>query len=348
MRRQRGLVLALGLVLIPIGATACAPLAAHAVVSVDEYAAYRRFRMAETVEAKLAAGYAYLRARPRGSYAREVGAWFRPAAGAYVKSSWESRSRLVAFLEAVPVGPDADRAAARLVELELSDELRAASEQAFAAKLRAMDDRLTQADRGRRRLISEVIGWVRRLVALRTWGGRTSELPHDLIHAYRLTPPEARCSDTACSKTLLIGYSVPEGKVQSAREALVDVGLELERGGVVRAAIAGPELFTRLGEALRVAAVPTGDWLGRAEAIGQTAQLVALGVEPLMPASRCAAEAVSPVVLRRVCDGIELRVVSAVELGEDDRIAIFPVAPAATPPAAAAPRGPTGSGGMQP
>jgi hypothetical protein len=243
-----------------------------------------------------------------------------------VKSAWESSERLEAFLTAVPAGPAADRAASRLVELELSAEYRLASERAFDEKMRGIDERLMQADAGRRRLVSESMAWVRRLATLRAWGARTSELPHELIHAYRLSPPEARCTESECSKTLLFDYAVPEGKVQSARQAVVDVGLELEGGGVVRAWITGPELFTRLGEALRVKAVPAGDWLGRAEAIGQVAQLVALGVEPVLPASRCAAEAVSPVVLRRVCDGVELQVVSALELGEEDRITLEPSA----------------------
>jgi hypothetical protein len=111
----------------------------------------------------------------------------------------------------------------------------------------------------------------------------------------------------------------------SAREAVYDVGLRLDRDGGVRGAvITGPELFTRIGEAVRVAAVSTTDLVGRAEAIGQATQVLAFAVEPALPASRCAAEAVSPVVLHRVCDGVELRVISALDLSEEDRIVVEP------------------------
>jgi hypothetical protein len=124
---------------------------------------------------------------------------------------------------------------------------------------------------------------------------------------------------------VIVAYAVPEAGVQSPREAVYEVGLRLERGGVAGAWITGPELFTRLGEAVGVSAVASGDFVARAEAIGQATSLVALAVEPLLPAARCGAESVSPVVLRRVCDGIELRVIAATELGEEDRVIVEPI-----------------------
>lgn len=127
-----------------------------------------------------------------------------------------------------------------------------------------------------------------------------------------------------------VSYSVPEGLQQSPREAIYDVGLALEQGGVRRAWITGPELFTRLGEAMRVSAVSPTDLVGRAEAIGQATQLLSMAVEAALPASRCEAGAVSPVVLHRLCDGVELRVVSAVNLGDEDQIIVSP-APASAP-----------------
>ena len=69
------------------------------------------------------------------------------------------------------------------------------------------------------------------------------------------------------------------------------------------------------------------DFNARAEAIGQATQVLALAVEPVLPASRCAADAVSPVVLRRACDGVEIQVVSALDLTEEDRIIVRPLAP---------------------
>jgi hypothetical protein len=77
--------------------------------------------------------------------------------------------------------------------------------------------------------------------------------------------------------------------------------------------------------------------VGRAEAISQASQVIELAIEASFPAARCTVEPVSPVVLHRRCDGVELRVVSAVELGDEDRVVIAP-APAALKPGTAAPR----------
>ncbi len=124
---------------------------------------------------------------------------------------------------------------------------------------------------------------------------------------------------------MVVDYGVPEAKVQVAREAVYDVRMRMEKGGVQAAWITGPDLFTRLGEAVGTSAISSGDIVGRAEAIGQAAEIVAAAVEPVLPAARCAAGAVSPVVLHRVCDGVDLRVVAATELGEEDRILVSPL-----------------------
>lgn len=303
----------------------CGPLGQRAVVGVDEYAAYRRFRVATTVEAKLAASYEYLRKNPRGAYRAEVSAWFSHQEPAYVDRSWNQAPRLRAFLAQVPAGPQSDRASRRLTELEMTRAYRSKQESEFQERVNRIETNLRVAEAGRRTLVADVVRWVRRMAAIRSWGGRTSELDHEFIYAYRLAEHGARCNDDGCSKVVAVPYAVPEGKAQSPREAVYEVGLKLERGGVRAAWITGPELFTRLGEAVRVEALSAGSFVERAEAIGQATSLVALAVEPLMPAARCTGESVSPVVLRRVCDGIELRVIAATELGDEDRIVVQPI-----------------------
>jgi hypothetical protein len=305
----------------------CTTLGRHATVSVDEYASYRRFRAAPTVERKLAASFDYLRENPRGAFRHEVSGWFLRAEPDYVERRWDDASSLAVFLRAVPLGAQADRVASRLVELGLTREYRAKSERAFDAKVLRLEGRLAAADAGRRALVSGVTAWARRLAAIRSWGGRTSDLDHEFIYAYRLSEPAARCTDEGCDKMLAVSYEVPEGKAQSPRQAIYDVGIRLEKGGVRGAWVTGPELFTRLGEAIRVAAVSPTDLVARAEAIGQATQAVALAVEAALPFARCGAEPVSPVVLRRVCDGVELRVISAVDAADEDRIVVEPMDP---------------------
>jgi hypothetical protein len=303
---------------------ACAPLGQRAVMSVDEYAEYRRFRVASSVEAKLGASYEYLRHNPRGHYRDEVSVWFSHEEPTYVDRSWNKPAYLRAFLAQVPAGPESERASRRLTELEMTSAYRATQEGAFDESVTKMEEKLRMAETGRRALVADTVRWVRRIAAIRSWGGRTSELDHEFIYAYRLSAPFARCTDSACTKVVTVAYAVPEAGTQSPREAVYEVGLRLERGGVAAAWITGPELFTRLGEAVGVGSVAAGDFVARAEAIGQATSLVALAVEPFLPAQRCTAESVSPVVLRRICDGIELRVVVATELGEEDRIVVEP------------------------
>jgi hypothetical protein len=303
---------------------ACAELGRRTMVSPEEYDAYRRFAVAHSVAQKLGSGYDYVSRYGRGAYLPEVRAFLAKTEPECVRMAWNDRRQLEAFLRHVPHGNQAERAATRLVELRIEEDYRARHDRAFDEKIAAMESRLAEADVGRRTLVSSLVSWVRRVAAIRSWGGRTSDLSSDMIYAYRLSEPAARCDDERCVKTVTVSYGVPEGKSQSPREAVYDVGLTLSNGGVSGAYITGPELFTRLGEAVRVSSVSTTDLVGRAEAIGQATQVLALAIEPLLPASRCAAEAVSPVVLRRKCDGVDLRVISALDLSEEDRVVIEP------------------------
>jgi hypothetical protein len=304
----------------------CAEMGRRATVSVAEFDSYRRFRVAPTVEQKLGASVDYLRNNPGGVYRDEVQRWLHHAEMGYVVRAWDDPARLRAFLAAVPTGEYSSRAAVRLVELEIAEESHIRSEHTFDARVARIEERLAKAESGRRALIHGVVGWARRLSKIRGFGQRISELDDELIFAFRLDPPGARCENDQCTKTVSVAYDIPEGKTQSPREAIYDVGMRLEHGGVREAWLTGPDLFTRIGEAVRVAAVSPTDLTGRVEAIGQATQMIALAVEQALPATRCAAEPVSPVVLRRVCDGVDLRVVSAQELGEEDRIVIGPAA----------------------
>jgi hypothetical protein len=326
MTARAGLASFLLAVACALALTACAEMSRRLTVPVDEFASYRRFRTAPTVESKLGASFDYLHDYPLGSYHDEVGRWLHHTEVGYVVRAWDDPVRLRAFLSAVPLGPYASKAAERLVELELAEEYRARYERAFDVKVRRMEQGLARAEAGRRDLLHGIVAWSRKLAAIRSWGQPLSELDHELLFAFRLDPPGARCRDDVCTKTVTVAYGIPEGKLQSPREAVYDVGMRLERGGVRAAWLTGPELFTRIGEAVRVAAVVPTDLGSRAEAIGQAAQMIALAVEPSLPASRCTADAVSPVVLRRTCDGVDLRVITAEELGQEDRIAIEPVA----------------------
>ena len=334
MSALRSAALALAFGVASASATACTEVAQRTVVPVNEYAAYRRYRVADTAEKKLGDAYQYLRSYPDGVYRGEVRRWLSRGSAAYVKSAWNDPRRLEAFLAEVPTGAASERAVVRMVELTVHSEYGAERERKMDERASLLTRRLAEAEEGRRALIVGVAGWAKRIAAIRSWGERTSELDSDFIYHFRLTEPAARCTDTDCTKTIAVSYAVPEGKAQSEREAIYDVGLRLEKGGVRAAWITGADLFTRIGEAVSVAAVSQSDLVSRAEAIGQATQVIALAVEGSLPESRCAVPPVSPVVLQRRCDGVELRVVSAVELGDEDRVIIAPIAGAVSPAAA--------------
>jgi hypothetical protein len=165
-------------------------------------------------------------------------------------------------------------------------------------------------------------------------------MSHELIHAFRLTEPAARCDEHQCTKTISVSYAIPEDMAQSSRQAIYDVNLSLAEGGVRAWSLSGPDLWSRVGEAIYLRSVATPDYGARAEALAKAVEIVAVAIEPSLPQSRCGRDAVSPVLLHRRCDGVEFLMLAAIEIGEEDRIVMraSEVPPAqAAPPGAAAP-----------
>jgi hypothetical protein len=161
-------------------------------------------------------------------------------------------------------------------------------------------------------------------LSIDSWGGRTHELPHEFIHAYRLTEPAARCTTSRCIKMLSVRYAIPEAGTLGSREAVFDVALELDKGGVERALVAGPELFSRLGEAIALRPITPDAGLARTEALSLVSQLVEGLVESRLPAMDCEREAISPVIIHRQCKGLTLRMVAAAVPNQEDRIEVAP------------------------
>lgn len=317
-----GRVKALALIGLLLVLTQCAELVRRSTASADEYQAYRRYRTASSVEDKLRASFDYLSQHPKGSWRAEVRAWFLRAEDAYVDAAWEDTARLRAFLDAVPKAPHASAAAERIVELDLTAKHRARREQALDAQVDRVRARLEAAEQGRRRLVADLVTWVKRLLELQAWGMRTHELPHEFIFHYRLEKPEARCGVDRCNKTITAPYAIPEDRALGAREAVYDVVLELRQGGLARAMITGPELFSRLTEAVELRAISPHSVVARTEALSRAELVLSLAIEPSMPQARCGVPAVSPALLERRCDGSVLRVVAGVEAGEEDRIVL--------------------------
>jgi hypothetical protein len=86
--------------------------------------------------------------------------------------------------------------------------------------------------------------------------------------------------------------------------------------------LSGPELFTRVAEAVEVNAVPAGNPQARAEALAHAVDVLADALEDPLPKARCAIEVVSPVILARRCEGVKLEVVAGLEAGGLDRLSM--------------------------
>jgi hypothetical protein len=309
----------------------CAPLWQQMSAEPEDYQAYRRTRIAPTLEGRLAASWRYLRERPDGRFRSDVSGWFRGTEAQYYSRATNSIPRLETYLATLPNGPHAELAAERLVELRLAEQHERRHKERSLSEARAVQGRLSAADRMRREFVAQIKAWIVRLASIKSWGGRTHELDHELIYEFRLREPAARCSTDLCTKMLSLPYAIPEQRTIGERRAVFDVQIALERGGVSAARLTGPELFSRIGEALSLAPVGPSALQARTEAIARTVQLVNGAIEPTLPAARCTAEAIGTIVLARECDGVRFEVVAAGGPEDEDRIEVRPVRPAEAP-----------------
>jgi hypothetical protein len=288
-----------------------------------EYRSYREFRVATTVEARLGAADRYLRAYPNGDYREEVRAWYGPAEKRYFKLSWDTLPRLRAYLDAMPRGPHAEAAAERITELESRRVFADRREQRLMGHAQELESRLARAVEQRRGFVREFSRLTELLGATRSFDEPTSELDAALLVRLRERPPQLRCEADRCQKIFSFNYAVPEDQVLIERSIDVTLEIRLNRGLVQELSLSGPELLTRVAEAISVRAVPPLNPQARAEALGQALEIVHSALDAPLPKQRCEAEAVSPVVLERRCDGLRLLVVAGSEPGDHDRLVIL-------------------------
>ena len=302
----------------------CLSCASSARITGDfgEYRSYREYRVSSTLEARLGAAERYLREYPQGDYQPEVRAWYVPAEKRYFKLAWDSPTRLRAYLDAMPHGPHAVEAAERIGELDSRRVYAERREQRLLGHAQDIEQRLARAAEQRRGFVREVSRLVELLGATRSFGEPTSELAPDLLVRLRERPPQLRCEGERCQKLFSFSYAVPEDKALTERKIDVRLEIRLERGLVQELTLSGPELLTRLAEAITVRAVPPLNPQASAEAVGQALEIVNAALDTPLPRARCEGEAVSPVVALRRCDGVRFAVVAGTEPGADDRLSV--------------------------
>jgi hypothetical protein len=288
-----------------------------------EYRSYRAIRLAPTLEQRLGASERYLREYPHGDYREEVRRWFAPAEKHYFKLAWNNLPRLRAYLDAMPKGPHAEAASDRITELESRRVFADRRDQRMLDVARGFESRFAEAAEQRRELLRELSVLARLLGQTRTFGEPTSELDSELLLRFRVRQPPGTCAADLCTKVFSFPYAVPDDKLLVNRAAEVTLRIQLERGLVRELSLSGPDLFMRVAEAVEVRAVPNNPQ-NRAEALGHAVDVLSEALDVPMPKTKCEAEAVSPVVLARRCNGVRVRVVAGLEPGSLDRLVVSP------------------------
>lgn len=297
---------------------ACAPLQ-HVTRDRTEYEAYRRIRLSKTLESRLRAASDYLSHGYQGPSRHETEAWYYPSERRFFVASRGSLEGLSHYLAVLPNGPHRAAAEARVAELVAAKSAETRRDKEQAERDRAALGAVDQARFDRKRLVDEFSRWVRLVLSIPHFGSLTSELPHEFIHAFRLTPPEGHCTENACEKLLSFEFAIPENGKLVGRQAPLGITLRLESGAVVAAEVHGGALFSRLSEALTLSGVATEDGQARMEGVARALALVELLIEPVASEQACSRPLESPEVLARSCEGREIRMIPAGDglVGED-------------------------------
>lgn len=285
-----------------------------------EYASFRRTRLADSVEARLRAGHAYLKEYPRGHWAPEVQSWFTELEPRYYAAARNNIGALELYLETLPRGPHASGALTRLVELERIASNARWREQRDVSAARAIEAELRRAERGRRELVSSSLAWIERITRVQGLGLRLSDFDPSFLTELGIGPDGLACTEAACEKSIHFVYGVPEAGRVRERNADLSVRLELEAQVTRRAVVEGAEWFSRLAESATLSAVGSQSFQDRAEGIGHAVYLIGLVAEPRFPERRCRKPAVSPIVMLRECDGLRLVAHAGLAPGDLDRV----------------------------
>ena len=200
-------------------------------VSRDEYASYRRYRMADAPSSRLDAGREYLDAHPDGFYADEVRSAMRLREESVYASRSGSEEGLNAYLRLYPNGEYSERAREELAALA---ERAARDRQALEASRVRDDAAAAEMLRARREWVRDRLrDLLVPLLSIRTWGDEMEVIVArypELDRAFS-TAPRPVCDEQTCVKHLSLRYQVSgfEGPVTRSVEVVARLELRDER-----------------------------------------------------------------------------------------------------------------------
>ncbi|MBI4957286.1 MAG: hypothetical protein HY908_35065 [Myxococcales bacterium] len=324
---------------VAVGALAGCAVGRSFYASAGDWADYRRFRVAATLDARLSAASEYLAARPEGVFEADLRAWLERAEPVFYAHERGTRAGLERYLAALPHGAHAAEAVERLV----AERARARRSEALGGVVALTERRLDLEIERRRAARAVVWTWVEGLLVPGVWREPFSRAPAAVLVPWSIALPEAECRNDwgaselrHCKKRVTRTFGAVLAGELVRRELALEVDLSFDVRGVVRGArLHGPELFTRLWEAEEAHAGAAGDGLASARAVA-TSRFAALfeaagcgGVSsPLYGETRC-----GPLGLRAVLRG-------AGTSGEEDELTVWLEADDEAPPARPAPEPP--------
>jgi hypothetical protein len=302
----------------------------------DDYTAYRRTRIAPTLEGRLAAADRYLASYPEGAFLPEVRAWFDRAEPVFFAAKEGSLAGLQDYTKTLPSGPHHAQATKQLARLEAA---RDRKDLATAEDVTSGVDRAT-ADRAAVR--AELTTWIGLFLDASLWDAPLSQARAALIVPWSLSLPSPSCTPLEpsakpgeglppprgatrrCAKLLALPYSVVVEGFAEAREVTLEITVFQDaEGRPIEARIGGPDLFLRVEETFTIRALPRGEPEPRIAAMARTAALVrGVFFEAVPAGGQCKRPPASPVFLDLACAGLHVSARSAVDQGEDDLILI--------------------------
>jgi len=298
---------------VALAVSACGATGRSITAPAGDYADYRAVRVAPSVPSRLKAAYFYLQRHPSGVFRDEISEWFARVEVLFYKALPNSAEGMQTYLDALPQGPHAPHAEQRRdTFLEAAKRL--------AALGAAFERRLAAAAQSRENVLTAYASWVRRLVEFDGWGRPLDQAGAEFKKAW-FEDQLPRCERDRCIKVLEIPYELEVAGKPEPFECMIEISLGLSTGRVVRAVLAGPDLFARITEAHRAAPI-SRDLESRQDAIAFSTTFTSGAVERTQPRVRCGADAAPPAVMVRDCDGLRLEVFPKATPEDDDRVVI--------------------------
>lgn len=208
----------------------------------SDYADYRSYRFAESLDDELAAMNRYLENQPDGHWHDEVEAEHAAREQAYFADARETPEGLQMYMQVFPNGRFAEEAAQRqnaFVELE------AGRRRDEEARQRIERERREALLLSRRMWAAQAVEfWSRVLLSVENWNTPMSEVvvSNQTFNDAFQADPRPRCSDTECVKFYALSYAIAvPGQTRIDRQIRLQLRLHLENERLVGAELLMPQ-----------------------------------------------------------------------------------------------------------